>query len=124
MADDPDADFHVDPDAVDPADEPREQHDIIGDMLDDAIVSSTGGFLAPMHFDMPPLPRSPIYDIGVFSAVRGGIDFNRDVTPYVPPTRVQLWRRRFGWRLTLARERLALRIAPSLRRKDDDWYDD
>ena len=79
---------------------------------------ASGGFCVPYAYD----PLAPSSVIASFTAARGGIDFVRAEAAYVPPTRWQRRRRIVAWKVTLLRERIAYRIAPTLRRHDD-WYD-
>lgn len=83
---------------------------------DDRIVAQ-GGYIGPL-FEIGGVER-PIIELPPFTAARGGIDFSRP--PVVVPGYVKRYRR-FRMRWQRRRERLALFIAPSLRRDGwDDW---
>lgn len=90
---------------------------------DDDQLRASGGFCVPLAYD----PLAPVNEalrrhaFASFTAARGGIEYTRSPA-YVPPTRWQRRRRIVAWKVTLLRERIAYRIAPTLRRHDD-WYD-
>lgn len=90
---------------------------------DGAGVSEEERIVAPGGFCVPEAYleqfESRIIELPPFTSARGGIDFSRP--PVVVPGYVKRWRR-FAMRWRRRRERLALFIAPSLRRDGwDDW---
>ena len=87
-------------------------------------IRAPGGFCVPFAYDsLAPVNEAlRRHAFPSFTAARGGIDFVRAEAAYVPPTRWQRRRRIAAWKVTLLRERIAYRLAPTLRRHDD-WYD-